>query len=41
MDEKKKRESLQKVPTKKLVASIKKDLKRTIRAAASKEKSKK
>ena len=33
MDEKRKREKLQKVPTRALLASIKKDLKRQIRAS--------
>ena len=41
MDEKKKREMLQKVPTRTLLASIKKDLKRQIRASASAGKLKK
>lgn len=35
MDEKKKREKLKQVPTRALVASIKKDLRRQVRAAGS------
>src|SRR5712692_4991353 len=35
MDEKEKREALKKVPTRKLLASIKRDLRRAVRASAS------
>ena len=41
MVENKKHELLRKVPTRKLIASIKKDLKRGVRASASVRKSKK
>jgi len=41
VDAKKKREMLHRVPTQKLIVSIKKDLRRQIRAAASSGKSKK
>jgi hypothetical protein len=40
VDEKKKREMLKKVPTRTLLASVKKDLRRQIRAAAGKSKKK-
>jgi hypothetical protein len=41
MDAKQKREELKKVPTRKLLASIKRDLRRAVRASASAAKPKK
>ncbi len=41
MDKKKRQEKLRNVPTRRLVASIKKDLKRQIRASASAKRPKK
>jgi hypothetical protein len=41
MDEKQKREELKKVPTRKLLASIKRDLRKSLRASASASKPKK
>ena len=41
MDEKQKREQLKRVPTRKLLASIRKDIRRELRASASAAKPKK
>jgi hypothetical protein len=41
MDEKQKREQLRRVPTRKLLASIRKDIRRQLRASASAAKPKK